>query len=50
MSLDLQPLAALGQWSSQDDHVDPDGELLEPRPADEQPVGWDDDDLYRDES
>ncbi len=49
MSLDLQPLAATGDWSSPYEHLDPDGDAFEAKPADEQPVRWDDDDLYRDE-
>jgi hypothetical protein len=47
VSLDLSPLPA-GDWVSPYEHVDPDGEVLAV-PADEQPVRWDDDDLYRDE-
>jgi hypothetical protein len=47
MSLDLQPLA-IPDWAPPADHIDDDGDLLAV-PADDQPVAWDDDDLYRDE-
>lgn len=47
MSLDLHP-TAVSDWASPYEHLDPDGELLAV-PADEQPVSWADDDLYRDE-
>lgn len=47
MSLDLGlPEFTAPDWG----HIDDDGDLLA-APADEQPVSWDDDDLYaRDES
>jgi hypothetical protein len=48
MSLNLQPLAAV-DFPVPFEHIDPDSTVLEV-PADEQPVSWDDDDLYRDES
>ncbi|WP_433731115.1 hypothetical protein ACQP2Y_21855 [Actinoplanes sp. CA-051413] len=48
MSLDLQPLAATGGWASPFEHIDPDGDILVPVPADEQPAwGWSEDDEYR---